>query len=223
MNERRILDFDFCEFLFTEWCYSFIRKVGLARVQCEWLIDCVMGKIFPCLVFLAEITVIVASLAPTSSTSNLILMPHDNANIRLTHSCQIGTLILLSGTWIRYVCYKALGEFFTFEIAIRRDHKLITWGPYSWVRHPSYIGYLMVIAGLFPCIAARGGWLRESGLLSTSLGLGSVGIYAFVIVIDVVTVLRRTFIEDEILRREFPGEWDRWAKKVPYRLIPGVF
>lgn len=28
------------------------------------------------------------------------------------------------------------------------DHRLVTWGPYRYVRHPSYTGYLMMFLGL---------------------------------------------------------------------------
>jgi protein-S-isoprenylcysteine O-methyltransferase Ste14 len=81
---------------------------------------------------------------------------------------------------------------------------------------------MVVFAGLLLCIATRGSWLRESGLLSTPLGLALVGICAPLIAVDAVAMIRRTFVEDEMLRKQFPGEWDRWAQKVPYRLIPGV-
>lgn len=30
-----------------------------------------------------------------------------------------------------------------------RNHKLVTWGPYRYVRHPSYTGYFLMFIGLF--------------------------------------------------------------------------
>lgn len=29
------------------------------------------------------------------------------------------------------------------------DHRLVTWGPYRYVRHPSYLGYFLMFLGLF--------------------------------------------------------------------------
>lgn len=29
--------------------------------------------------------------------------------------------------------------------------------------------------------------------------------------------------EDEYLRKVFKEEWEQWARKVPYRLLPGVY
>jgi len=37
---------------------------------------------------------------------------------------------------------------FTFEMSIRKNHKLITSGPYAIVRHPSYVGVILVASGL---------------------------------------------------------------------------
>jgi protein-S-isoprenylcysteine O-methyltransferase Ste14 len=47
------------------------------------------------------------------------------------------------------------------------NHKLVTWGPYKYVRHPSYLAYFLLISGLFlgwlnlltlPCFAAIPGY-----------------------------------------------------------------
>ena len=60
----------------------------------------------------------------------------------------VGTLMTILGGLIRYTCYRALGRMFTFEMSIRRNHKLITSGPYAIVRHPSYVGSILVIGGM---------------------------------------------------------------------------
>lgn len=33
--------------------------------------------------------------------------------------------------------------------AMRDNHRLVTWGPYRYVRHPSYLGYFLMFIGLF--------------------------------------------------------------------------
>ena len=48
------------------------------------------------------------------------------------------------GGLIRYKCYRTLGSMFTFEMSIRKDHILVTSGPYAIVRHPSYTGIILV-------------------------------------------------------------------------------
>ena len=41
------------------------------------------------------------------------------------------------GSSLRLWCFKCLKEFFTFHVTIKKDHKLITTGPYSLLIHPS--------------------------------------------------------------------------------------
>ncbi|OBZ69403.1 hypothetical protein A0H81_10657 [Grifola frondosa] len=48
----------------------------------------------------------------------------------------------------RVTCYRYLGHFFTFELALRADHRLVTSGSYSIVRHSSYSAVLVVAVGI---------------------------------------------------------------------------
>jgi len=64
-----------------------------------------------------------------------------------------------------------------------KEHKLVTWGPYRYVRHPSYSGYFFMFFGLFfmwtnlltlvPLIAIPGYYqvtVREEELLTARFG-----------------------------------------------------
>lgn len=37
--------------------------------------------------------------------------------------------------------------------AMPENHKLVTWGPYRYVRHPSYLAYFLMFSGLFLVMA----------------------------------------------------------------------
>jgi protein-S-isoprenylcysteine O-methyltransferase Ste14 len=39
--------------------------------------------------------------------------------------------------------HRTLGTFWTFKLEIRPKHKLVTWGPYSRIRHPMYTALLV--------------------------------------------------------------------------------
>ncbi|CAG8690859.1 3340_t:CDS:1, partial [Cetraspora pellucida] len=41
------------------------------------------------------------------------------------------------GAILRFWCYKVLNKFFTFNVEIKKSHKLITTGPYRFLIHPS--------------------------------------------------------------------------------------
>jgi protein-S-isoprenylcysteine O-methyltransferase Ste14 len=73
--------------------------------------------------------------------------------IKLTPLFVLGCLLSSFGAAIRILSYRALGHMFTFEMTIRRGHKLVTTGPYAWVRHPGYTGLLCFVVGVFGCHA----------------------------------------------------------------------
>jgi protein-S-isoprenylcysteine O-methyltransferase Ste14 len=49
---------------------------------------------------------------------------------------------------IRFAAIRTLGKFFTVDLAIKNDHRLIKNGLYKYIRHPSYTGSLLSFLGL---------------------------------------------------------------------------
>jgi protein-S-isoprenylcysteine O-methyltransferase Ste14 len=88
------------------------------------------------------------------------------------------------------------------RIQTDRGQRPITAGPYRFVRHP---GYTATMLGMLCGGLAFGSWV---GLLPL---VGVVGLF-----------LRRTLVEDRMLRTELPGYAD-YAGRVRYRLVAGVF
>ncbi|KAG6893544.1 hypothetical protein C0992_009599, partial [Termitomyces sp. T32_za158] len=152
-----------------------------------------------------------------------ILMPRNNAtNLRLTPLSLTGSLLIISGSTLRLKCFHTLQEFFTFEMSVRPNHRLITRGPYRYVRHPAYTGIVMVFVGMCCWYASRGSWIRESGVLGTIPGTTIVVGFIAVCLKSVVGLLRRMPEEDKLMKAEFGKEWEDWARRVPYWLVPGV-
>jgi protein-S-isoprenylcysteine O-methyltransferase Ste14 len=83
-----------------------------------------------------------------------------------------------------------------------RGHQVATGGPYRYVRHPMYVGIIL----LFPCMA---------------LFLGSWWALAPASLIAVLMVVR-TALEDRTLQAELPG-YAEYARQTRYRLLPGVW
>ncbi|KIJ14782.1 hypothetical protein PAXINDRAFT_78587, partial [Paxillus involutus ATCC 200175] len=135
----------------------------------------------------------------------------------------MGSLLIISAGILRKICYRTLGRFFTFELSIQREHRLITKGPYSFVRHPSYTGTLLLTIGLFLMHGNPDSWLRTSGVLEfiplriLLLGWGGV---AFVLTVG---LFARAAQEDRLMRDRFGEEWDRWASGVRYCIVPGIY
>ena len=90
----------------------------------------------------------------------------------------------------------------TVRIQTDRGHRVVDTGPYAYVRHPGYVGFL--------------GWILAAPLLLAS-------VWAIVpALISVVGLVIRTALEDRTLRAELPG-YPEYAARVRFRLIPGMW
>jgi protein-S-isoprenylcysteine O-methyltransferase Ste14 len=94
--------------------------------------------------------------------------------------------------------------FFSGMVRIQTDrgHRVISSGPYRWLRHPGYGGALLAYIGT-PL------WLDSAWTMLPALLLA-------------VTLVIRTRLEDRTLQAELPG-YRAYADRVPYRLLPGVW
>ncbi len=90
----------------------------------------------------------------------------------------------------------------TVRIQTDRGHKVITTGPYRFVRHPGYLG--MIIGGF-----------GVSFLLGSAYSLIPVAGATLAVVV-------RTYLEDRLLCNELEGYAD-YARTTRYRLIIGVW
>jgi protein-S-isoprenylcysteine O-methyltransferase len=96
-----------------------------------------------------------------------------------------------------------LGRFFTVDVAIAKDHRVVDDGPYRWVRHPSYVGLILEYAGIGFALGSLLSWL--------------------VIMIPVLAVLLyRVRVEEKALSAAL-GEPYRIYQSRTWRLVPFVY
>jgi protein-S-isoprenylcysteine O-methyltransferase Ste14 len=88
------------------------------------------------------------------------------------------------------------------RIQTDRGHTVIASGPYRAVRHPMYVGAILMY-------------------VATPLILGSVWALA-VSGLMIVLFIWRTALEDRTLRRELSG-YEAYAARTRYRLLPGLW
>jgi protein-S-isoprenylcysteine O-methyltransferase Ste14 len=150
-------------------------------------------------------------------------LPADGSLTLLQPGRLAGLALMLAGTLIRIDCYTRLRRNFTFELAVKSDHKLITDGSYSYVRHPSYTGALLVSLGAFLLNYGRGSFWGEYALPDKSwwVLVGTVDI--FLKLVFFVGAVKRCKTEDDVLKAHFEEQWVQWSKKTPYRLLPFVY
>ncbi len=60
---------------------------------------------------------------------------------------ETGYGMFAAGLVLRWYSVIYLGRFFTTNVAIAADQRVVNTGPYRWIRHPSYAGGLLVILG----------------------------------------------------------------------------
>ncbi|KAK7060755.1 hypothetical protein VNI00_000487 [Paramarasmius palmivorus] len=145
----------------------------------------------------------------------------------------IGTILAVVGTTMRCLSYRYLGEAFTLEL-VKAGHRakdpaasarLVTNGPYTIVRHPSYTGWLIGTFGWIMVHCVEGSWIRNqsSSTLEGAIVKGFAIAWAFIFTAPFAWTLTRMPEEDAMMRRQFGEEWVRWSRRVRYWLIPFVY
>ncbi|KAH9976190.1 hypothetical protein BGW80DRAFT_1114393, partial [Lactifluus volemus] len=135
----------------------------------------------------------------------------------------IGSLATAASGLLRRACYKTLGSLFTYEVTLREGHRLVTRGPYSFVRHPSYSGVLLGVVGTLLVHFGPGSWWERAGWSGTLGGRMYALCWCAMETYVLLSIILRTPTEDALLGKQFGAEWDEWAARVQYRIIPGVF
>ena len=67
---------------------------------------------------------------------------NDNMTFRL-----IGLIFYLIFSWLQIWAYRTLGENYSQEIVILKNHKLVTSGPFKFIRHPQYLSQILMDLG----------------------------------------------------------------------------
>jgi protein-S-isoprenylcysteine O-methyltransferase Ste14 len=111
-------------------------------------------------------------------------------------------LVGASFLWISWVMKENTYLSRFVEIQEDRGHKVITTGPYKFVRHPMYISALILMIAL-------------------PIALGSL--YALIpMAFIIVFIIIRTYLEDKTLHKELEG-YVEYAQKTKFRLLPGIW
>ena len=114
----------------------------------------------------------------------------------------LGVFFYLAGGALRIWPIFVLGRRFSGLVAIQPGHELVTDGIYRVIRHPSYLGMIILMLG----------WA-----LAFRSGLGVI-----LAALIVPPVLARIRSEETLLRFQFGDEYDAYRRRT-WRLIPGIY
>jgi len=111
-------------------------------------------------------------------------------------------VLFLVGGWLRVWPTFILGERFSPFVAIQPGHELVTDGLYRTIRHPSYLGGLVAVAG----------WVL---IFRSALGL-------LLLAPGVAITVRRINAEEALLESEFGAQYAAYRQRT-WRLLPFVY
>jgi protein-S-isoprenylcysteine O-methyltransferase Ste14 len=115
----------------------------------------------------------------------------------------IGLALMLCGTGLRWAAIRTLRRYFTVNVTILEDHRIVRRGLYRRLRHPSYAGLLLRYFGF---------GLSFSNWLSLAL----------IFLPMLAAILYRIRVEEAALEHAFGDEYADYARATK-RLIPGVY
>ncbi len=105
----------------------------------------------------------------------------------------IGLAFYLVFSWMQIWATKVLGENYTQDIAIRKQHSLVTTGPFKFIRHPQYLSqFLMDLGG---------------AAATLSFVLGPLAL------LEIPFLFLRASLEDKLLDKHFGESFKNYKQK----------
>ncbi len=115
----------------------------------------------------------------------------------------LSDVLIIVGLLVRWSAILTLGKFFSSNVAIHQSQPIHRSGLYRMVRHPSYLGLLIIFLAIG--VHSRV-WLA----------------FAVVVIPTTAALLYRIRVEEIALREAFGAEYVNYSKSTK-RLIPGVY
>jgi protein-S-isoprenylcysteine O-methyltransferase Ste14 len=115
----------------------------------------------------------------------------------------LGAVLIGLGMWLVWGTFRA-NPYATPQVKVQEDRgqRVISDGPYRYIRHPMYAGALLYVLGA-PLVLGSLWGLLGGALLTVGMGV-------------------RAVFEEEVLKTGLPG-YDAYMKQVPWRIVPGVW
>jgi protein-S-isoprenylcysteine O-methyltransferase Ste14 len=179
--------------IWVAWCmYWIISARGVKAVQRQESAGSRAGHIVALTV--AAILLALPSEALGSLATQIV---PESIDLALT-----GAAITVAGLALTVWARRALGANWSSTVTVKKEHELITAGPYRYVRHPIYSGLLV-------------------GFLGSALAWGQWrGLLAFVIA--TYALWRKWRMEERFMRETFGAAYSEYAARTP-AVVPRIF
>ena len=114
-----------------------------------------------------------------------------------------GLVLVLFGLALLIWGRSHLRGLYSGHVEVQSDHRLVTSGPYRWIRHPSYAGFLVLVIGVVL------GYSSLIGLVAIPVLLLPGFIY-------------RMSVEEKLLKEQFGDEYSAYQADTK-KLLPGIW
>jgi protein-S-isoprenylcysteine O-methyltransferase Ste14 len=115
----------------------------------------------------------------------------------------VGLLVMWTGLAVRIWAIAVLGSSFRTTVEVDTSQRVVDSGPYRWVRHPSYTGIVLLMAGL-------------------GLVYGNAPALAILLVLPASVLIHRIFVEEAVLTEVIGRAYADYAARTK-RLVPGLW
>lgn len=122
-------------------------------------------------------------------------------NVNLNKYRITGLIVYLCFSWIQIWAYKSLGDSYSQDMVIFKDHKLVNRGPFKIIRHPQYLSQILVDLG--------GGFATLSFILIP------------LAIIQLPILILRASFEEKLLSKHFKEEFEQYKKSRGF-MIPFI-
>ena len=114
-----------------------------------------------------------------------------------------GWILILFGAVLFIWARRALGKYYSGHVSVVEGQPLVKSGPYRFIRHPAYAGYVLITLGV-------------------TLGYSSLAGLIVIPLLLLPSVIYRLSVEDKLLAEHFGEQFREYANKTT-RLIPGIW
>jgi protein-S-isoprenylcysteine O-methyltransferase Ste14 len=142
------------------------------------------------------ISILFVIAAPALNTHYIGSLNHKNIG-------WLGLILMLSGLAMRYWAAKTLGNFYTRTLQIVEGQEIINQAPYNVIRHPGYLGTLLMEIG-------------------AGLAVMNWVVLLAAVTIGITSRVYRISVEEEMLAASFGKQYKAYSDKT-WKLIPLLY
>jgi protein-S-isoprenylcysteine O-methyltransferase Ste14 len=114
-----------------------------------------------------------------------------------------GLFLIILGSVLFVWARRTLGNFYSGHVSVIESQPLIRTGPYRFIRHPAYAGYVLITLGL-------------------ALGYSSFAGFTAILMLVLPSMIYRIHVEDKLLAGHFGKQFENYARRTK-RLLPGIW